>query len=129
MLNFEEEMKAVKAGYVVMSLEEYNNLRDQIAEANMKAYNAEQLANRRIAEHVAEVDFTMRSLIRVSKKSYGDRAIEFDFNTPAVHALAVDVMQYTFSAEELEGYEIKPADDMFLSTELLARRKPDIINE
>ena len=127
MLDFEEEMKAVKAGYVVMSLEEYNSLRDQIAEANMKAYEAEQLANRRMAEQAQEVDRLMHSIVTVRKKTYGDRAIEFDFNTPVVHQLAVDVMQRTFSAEELKGYEIKPADDMFLSTELLARRKPEIV--
>lgn len=125
MLDFEDEMKAVKKGYVVMSLDEYNELRDQLAAANMKAYEAEQLANRRIAEHTLATDFAMRNLISVRKKTYGDHAIEFEFNTPAIHALAVDVMQRTFGAEELVGYEIKPADNMFLSTELLARRLPE----
>ena len=32
MLNFEEEMKAVKKGYVVLDIDEYNRLRDEIAD-------------------------------------------------------------------------------------------------
>ena len=109
MLNFEEEMKAVKKGYVVLDIDEYNRMRDEIATANMKAYEAEQLANRRIAE-----------LLTVEKRTYGDHEIDIKFNKYAIHKLAVERLFELYSAEELEGYKLKTADNLFILDELIA---------
>ena len=114
MLNFEDEMKAVKKGYVVMSLDDYNELRDEIAAANMRAYEAEQTANRRMA-----------GLLTVKKKKYGDRAIEIEFNEAAIRDLAAEIMYATFSIEELAGYKIREADRMSLYDATLADYRPD----
>lgn len=122
MLNFEEEMKAVKKGYVVLDIDEYNRLRDEIAAANMKAYEAEQLANRRIAEAAANNEAITNSLISVKKNTYGDHDIVIEFNKYAIRQLATEMLIKTFSAEELEGYSIKSADDMLILDEVLAYR-------
>lgn len=114
MLSFEDEMKAVGKGYVVMSLDEYDALRDQIAAANMRAYEVEQKTNRRMAE-----------LLKVFKKTYGDHSIEIEFNEPAVRTLAIDVMQNTFSEEELAGYVVKDVSNMTIYDVTLATYKPD----
>ena len=122
MLNFEDEMKAVKRGYVVLSLEEYDSLRDEIATANMRAYEAEQLANIRIAEAAANNEAITSSLISVAKRTYGGHEIDIVFNKYSIRRLALDMLGKTFSAEELEGYEIKSADDMLILDEILAYR-------
>lgn len=118
MLNFEDEMKAVKKGYVVMSLDDYNELRDEIAAANMRAYEAEQTANRRMA-----------GLLTVKKKKYGDRAIEIEFNEAAIRDLATEVMYATFSIEELAGYKVREIDRMSLYDATLADYKPDPVEQ
>lgn len=117
MLNFEEEMKAVRKGYVVMSLDDYNELRDEIAAANMRAYEATQQANRRMAE-----------LLKVFKKTYGDHSIEIEFNERAVRELAIDVMHETFSDEELAGYVVKELSNMTIYDVTLATYKPDPVD-
>lgn len=120
MLNFEEEMKAVKKGYVVLDIDEYNRMRDDIATANMKAYEAEQLANRRIAEASANNEALVGKLFKVVKNTYGDNDIVINFNVRAIRQLATEMMIKTFSAEELEGYDLKSADDMLILDETLA---------
>lgn len=120
MLNFEEEMKAVHKGYVVMSLDEYNELRDQIAEASMKAYNAEQMANRRIAEASANNKALTDKLFSVVKNTYGDHDIVINFNVRAIRQLAIVMLHEAFSDEELAGYILKSADDMLILDETLA---------
>lgn len=122
MLNFEEEMKAVKKGYVVLDIDVYNRLRDELAAANMRAYEAEQLANRRIAEAAANNQAIIDSLISVAKRNYGDHEIDIVFNVRAIRALALNMLYKTFSDEELEGYSIKSADDMVILDEVLAYR-------
>lgn len=114
MLNFEDEMKAVGKGYVVMSLEEYDALRDQVAAANMRAYEVEQTSKRRMSE-----------LLRVFRKTYGDHSIEVEFNESAVRRLAIEVMHETFSDEELFGYTVKEARNMTIYDVTLATYKPD----
>lgn len=122
MLNFEEEMKAVKKGYVVLDIDEYNRLRDEIAAANMKAYEAEQLANRRIAEAAANNKAITDSLIRVEKQTYGNHDICIVFNKYTIRQLAVEMMIKTFSAEELDGYDLRPVDNMLILDEVLAHK-------
>ena len=127
MLNFEEEMKAVKKGYVVLDIDEYNRLRDEIAAANMRAYEAEQLANRRIAESAASYEELLRNVLSVHKRTHGkDRPIEIVFNAYVVHQLAIEALQRTFSDEELAAYDVKQADDLLLFDHAIAIRKPDI---
>lgn len=123
MLNFEDEMKAVKKGYVVLDLDEYNRLRDEIAAANMKAYEAEQLANRRIAEATKDADYAISTLLTVEKRSYGDYEIDIRFNKRAIRDLAISQLLKMYSAEELEDYTIKHFDDMCILDEVLATRK------
>lgn len=127
MLDFEEEMKAVKAGYVVMSLDEYNKLRDEIATANMQAYEIEQLANRRIADAAANNQAIIDSLFRIEQRNYGTHDIDICFDTRAIRAVALNMLGKYFSAEELEKYDIKPAEEMHILDELLATRKPEIV--
>ncbi len=122
MLDFEEEMKAVKKGYVVLSIDEYDSLRDQIAAANMKAYEAEQLAQRRIAESAQNNVKLMDSLFTIEKKDYGAQNIEIVFNRHALYALATERLYGTFSNEELDGYAVVPASAMILCDETLAVR-------
>lgn len=120
MLNFEDEMKAVRKGYVVLDIDEYNRLRDEIAAANMKAYEAEQLANRRIAEVAANNEALVGKIFRIVKNKYGDKDIAIEFNVRTIRRLAAEMMIKTFSAEELHGYELKSADDMLILDEILA---------
>lgn len=120
MLNFEEEMKAVKKGYVVLDIDEYNRLRDEIANANMKAFEAEQLANRRIAEAAANNKALTDKLFKVAKNTYGDNDIVINFNVRAIRQLAIDMLYETFSEQDLEGYAIKTADDMLILDETIA---------
>lgn len=129
MLNFEDEMKAVKKGYVVMSLDDYNDLRDEIAAANMRAYEAEQLANRRVAELTQDHRDTLHGLLRAYKKPYGDRSIEVEFNKGAWLSLAIASAHRMLSAEELRGYEFKQPDDLILCDETIATHKLGIVNE
>lgn len=129
MLNFEEEMKAVKKGYVVLDIDEYNRLRDEIAAANMKAYEAEQLANRRIAEVAANNEALVGKIFRVVKNTYGDNDIVINFDVRTIRQLATEMMFKTFSAEELNGYELKSADDMLILDETLATKAINDIEE
>lgn len=120
MLNFEEEMKAVKKGYVVLDIDEYNRLRDEIATANMKAYEAEQLANRRIAEASANNEALVGKMFDVVKNTYGDRDIVIRFNVHTIRQLAIDMLYKTFSEDDLDCYALKTADDMLILDETLA---------
>ena len=130
MLNFEDEMKAVRKGYVVLDIDEYNRLRDEIAAANMRAYEAEQLASRRIAEAAANNQSIIDSLISVEQATFNGPGIDIRFNARAIRALALNIMSRHFSAEELAEYDIKSADDMLILDERIAVRKPvDITNE
>lgn len=129
MLNFEEEMKAVKKGYVVLDIDEYNRMRDEIAAANMKAYEAEQLANRRIAEAAANNKAITDSLLTVEKKTYGKQDIEIVFNRAMLYALAVEKLHETFGDEDLDGYRVVRANELILCDETIATRSPISIEE
>lgn len=122
MLEFEDEMKHVKRGYVVLSLDEYDGLRDEIAAANMRVYEAEQLANRRIAEAAQNNKRILDSLFKIEKKEYGSENIEIVFDRHALYTLAVERLYETFSAPELEGYTVAPASVMILCDETIATR-------
>lgn len=126
MLNFEEEMKQVQAGYVVMSLEEYNKLRDKIAEARTEAELARAEVHSTVLKYSHAMEEFKHNLLSVRKKPYGDNAIEVCFNDRAVHQLAVEMLHDTFSAEELADYEVRSIDDLLLCDEAIARlRDPE----
>lgn len=120
MLNFEEEMKVIKKGYVVLDIDEYNRLRDELAAANMRGYEAEQMANRRIAEAAANNKALTDKLFSVVKNTYGDNDIVINFNARAIRQLAIVMLHEAFSDEELAGYAVKSADDMLILDETLA---------
>lgn len=124
MLDHESEMKAVRAGYVVMSLEEYNELRDQLVTASRAVYEAEQLAKRQVYEATKLAEDTLNSVLEVVKKPYSGDSLDISFNTRVVHDLAMRKLVSLCSEEELEGYTIVPAQDMYLCDETLARKKP-----
>lgn len=129
MLNFEEEMKAVKKGYVVLDIDEYNRLRDEIAAANMKGYEAEQLATRRIAESAKVHKELTDSLFTVEKKEYGKQNIEIVFNRAALYALAIEKLYETFGDKALDGYRVLRANELILCDETIATRSPISIEE
>lgn len=120
MLNFEEEVKKVQAGYVVMSLEEYNKLNDKILDYSIRAIKAEADAKRRVLDIQQSTEQRLHNLLSVRKKTYGDRSIDIIFNTRAIHDLAVEIMRETYTDAELAEYEIKPADDLLLCDEMIA---------
>lgn len=125
MLGFEDEMKAVKKGYVVLDIDEYNRMRDEVAAASMKAYDAEQLATRRIAESAKVHKELTDSLFTVEKKEYGKQNIEIVFNRAALYALAIEKLYETFGDNELDGYRVVRANELILCDETLAVRGTD----
>lgn len=129
MLNFEEEMKAIKKGYVVLDIDEYNRLRDEVAAANMKAYEADQLANRRIAEAAANNKAITDSLFTIEKKEYGKQNIEIVFNRAALYALAIEKLYETFGDNDLDGYRVIKANELTIFDETIATRSPINIEE
>lgn len=120
MLEFEDEMKAVRKGYVVLSIDEYDSLRDQLAAANMKAFEAEQLANRRIAEKTSECEKALDAVLTVAKRNYGGHEVDIVFNKHSVYTLALRQLHKVFSYEEIENYKVKSASDLLLMDELFA---------
>lgn len=122
MLDFEDEMKAVKKGYVVLDIDEYNRMRDELAAANMRGYEAEQSAQRRIAESAKVHKELTDSLFTVEKKEYGKQNIEIVFNRAALYALAIEKLYETFDDNDLAGYRILRANELILCDETLATR-------
>lgn len=129
MLNFEDEMKAVKKGYVVLDIDEYNRMRDAIAAANMKAYEADQMATRRIAESAKVHKELTDSLFTIEKKEYGKQNIEIVFNRAALYEFAIDRLYESYSDDELAGYRVVQANELILCDEVIATRYPVSVEE
>lgn len=125
MLNFEEEVKAVGQGYVVMPLAEYNRLMAERAEYLNMGREAERQASRRIEETRSNYEALLSNLLTVRKQTYGDRSIDIVFNQFAVHQLAVEAIQRSVSPDELKYYELVQAEDLLLFDPVIARRISD----
>ena len=126
MLEFEDEMKAVKKGYVVLSLDEYNDMRDALAEANVRAYEAEQLANRRIAEETTRATRELDSLFTVDRREFVDGAIVVRFNKSALHEHATRLMHARYSDQELSSYTVNEPSKLAVYDVVLAATNNDI---
>jgi hypothetical protein len=101
MLNFEDNMRAANTGYVVLSLEEYNRLRDEAAAA--KAVMAE--------------------LIKVSKQSWTDEYV-VEPNNAAFYAFAKKKFEELFGDEQ-HNYEVRPISDFYMGYTALATRRTE----
>lgn len=102
MLNFENEMRAVGKGYVVLPLEEYDRLRDEAKAA----------------------DRLMAELVTVTKQSWDDTfVVELDKGT--LHAFAKKKFEEQF-ADALSEYEVTPSSEFYTGVAPIARRRePD----
>jgi hypothetical protein len=124
MLNFEDEMKAVRRGYVVLDIDEYDRLRDELAEAKMAAYNAEQITNRRVADLSNAHEGLLNSLFSIRKVSYS-HTMDVDINREVLHMLAVERLQRDHWLEGPDKYDVVPVEAFSIYDGTIARRKPD----
>ena len=123
MLNFEEEMKAVGKGYVVMSLDEYNRLMDERAEFRMAAYNAEQLANRRIAEISEQHAAYVADLVTIEHHSWDGKYVAV-FNHAELYRLACNALMSTLTTEEQRKLNVRDLARFFIGEATLAEPRP-----
>ena len=123
MLNFEDEMKAVRKGYVVLDIDEYNRLRDELAEAKMAAYEAKQIANRRVADLSNAHEGLLNSLFSIFKVSYSN-TLDVEINRDVLHMLAVERLQRDHWLDGPDKYDVVPADDFSIYTGTIAKRAP-----
>lgn len=105
MLNFEENMKAANTGYVVLSLDEYNRLRDEAAAAN---------------------NF-MAELIKVTKQSWTDEYV-VEPNNAAFYAAAKKKFEELFG-DALHEYEVRPISDFYLGYATLAIKRTEPVSD